>query len=351
MTGTEEFEDRFNHTPGTAYEEEEIDLGPDDEFAGSRRSKNAVRTEPKKRFKKMRSPSGCMIRLSLLILKAAVSIGLITLACLYIFNPEKLGPLQKYLPARTVSEKQKAKPVPEIPLPSGRGMIAPPAEPVPVQPAVQAEPEPAPVPERTASPQRPQEPVADPLLMELPELNLRGAGSIPDFITASARNPSLRIYVTRANGLRFGNLDGFRNMIDSLIYDWTGAPDDAALEEMAGMPFSEFYDRTAFHILSRTVLVQAGLTPSGDENLIEEKPVQVMAAVYPLLKSAISNKQTVRAQLKTVEPVSSFLLHFCNNEIECLASWDLLIDMLGLKQYSQILERTPDKIYETQAAE
>lgn len=351
MTGTEEFEDRFNHHPGAVYEEEEIDLGPDEEFAGTKRSKTSSAQEPKKRFKRMRSPSGCLIRLCLLILKVSISIGLITLAYLYVFNPEKLGPLQQYLPARTAAKKQQMKPAPEIELPSGRGVIAPPAEPVQIQPAAPVEPEPVFEQERPVRPQRPPEPEPEPLLMELPELSIRGAGTVPDFIAASARNPSLRIYVTRANGLRFGNLDGFRDMVDNMIFDWTGAPDEAALEEMTGMPFGDFYNRVAFAILSRTVLIQAGLTPSGDENLIEEKPVQAMAAVYPLLKSAISNKPTVRAQLKTVEPVSSFLLHFCNNEIECLASWDLLIDMLGLKQYSQILERTPDKIYERQATE
>lgn len=350
MTGTEEFEDRFNHDPGAVYEEEEIDLGPDDEFADTRRSKNTAKPEPKKRFKRMRSPSGCLFRLSLLILKAALSIGLITLAYLYIFNPEKLGPLQKYLPARTAPEKQETKPAAQIQLPSGRGTIIPPDEPVQPPPAAPAESVSVPAPESPARRREPAEPMAEPLSMELPELNIRGAGSVPDFITASARNPSLRIYVTRANGLRFGNLDGFRDMIDDMIFDWTGAPDDIALEEMTGMPFGDFYNRVAFTVLSRTVLVQAGLTPSGDETLIEEKPVQAMAAVYPLLKSAISNKPTIRAQLKTVEPVSSFLLDSCSNEIECLASWDLLIDMLGLKQYAQILERTPDKIYETQAA-
>ena len=148
-----------------------------------------------------------------------------------------------------------------------------------------------------------------------------------------------------AEKIRFETLDTYHNLLKNMINDWTGETEPEKIEQIINMPYTQFFTQTSVSLLSQTVLKQIGLTPTGNARIVSQDPIQVMASVYPHLKKAMSEKTTVRDQLKTIEPISSFLIHICRGSVECLASWDLLIDMLGVKKYAQILEKSPENIY------
>ena len=111
------------------------------------------------------------------------------------------------------------------------------------------------------------------------------------------------------------------------------------------MPYKQFFAQTSASLLSQTVLKRLGLTPVNSPEMVTQAPVHTMAAVYPPLKAAMAGKANDPEKLRTVEPVSSFLLYVCKNNYECLASWDLLMDMLNIKQYAKRLEKAPETIY------
>ncbi|MBP3404443.1 MAG: hypothetical protein J6L82_11160 [Alphaproteobacteria bacterium] len=307
MTESKTFEDKFDHDPNAVYTEEndDIDLGPDDEFAdtvGKPAKPNISRpgTAP--------SGGGCLGGL----FKVALSLGIIAFCYFYIFQPEKFTALEQKIIQITSSGEDG-----RLPLLS---MKAPNAE-------------------ETAS-----QPVRQPPQI-VPSIVLRGAGTLPDFSTAAKNDASLNFYLIEADQLRFETLDTYHDLLTKMIADWVGETDPKKIEQITGMTYKQFFNQVSVSLLSQTVLKQAGLTPSGTSRIIRQDPIQAMASVYPLLKEAMAAKTTVRDQLKTIEPVSSFLIYICRGSSECLASWDLLIDMLGAKKYARILEKAPENIY------
>lgn len=305
MTESKTFEDKFDHDPGTAYaQEEDIDLGPDDEFtdaAGKPAPSGVPRQTPP-------PGGGCAGGL----FKVVLSLGLIAACYFYIFQPEKFTALQQKIIQITASETDGSLPLlsMETPKPAETG-----AAPVRQPPRI------------------------------VPPIVLRGAGTLPDFSTAAKNDASLNFYLIEADQLRFETLDTYHDLLTKMIAGWTGETDPKKIEQITGMPYRRFFNLVSVSLLSQTVLKQAGLTPGGAGRIIQQDPVQAMAAVYPRLKEAMATKTTVRDQLKTIEPVSSFLIYICRGSSECLASWDLLIDMLGAKKYAQILEKAPESIY------
>lgn len=306
MTENKTFEDKFDHDPDAVFtEEEDIDLGPDDEFADAR-AKPANKTAVPERAA---AGGGCLGGL----FKVGLSLGLIVFCYFYIFRPEKFTVLQQKI--IEIAARQTEGEVP--PLSMGKPEETQKTDPFAVH--------------------RPPQVV--------PPIVLRGAGTLPDFSTAARDNAALNFYLIEADQLRFKTLDTYHDLLTRLIADWAGEKDPAKIERITGMPYKRFFEQTSVSLLSQTVLKQAGLTPTGTSRIIQQDPVQAMASVYPLLKEAMAVKKTVRDQLKTIEPVSSFLIHICRGGLDCLASWDLLIDMLGAGKYAQILEKTPEKIY------
>lgn len=308
MTGT--FEDKFDHDPDAVYEEEEdLDLGPDDEFADSHKVKPKVSQPVKKQ--KMPSPGGgCLFGL----FKVFLSLGIIGFCYFYIFQPEKFTTLQNKINELIASvEHDSQAPVLSI----GKSEV----------PSVAA-----------PSFEQPERPV--------PQIVLRGSGILPDYSTVAKQKNALNFHLIEADQIRFETLDTYHDLLQNLIFDWTGESDPAKIQQMTGMPYQQFVNRISASLLSQTVLRQAGLTPANNRRMILQDPVQAMAAVYPRLKEAMATKKTVRDQLKTIEPVSTFLIYICNDSSECFASWDLLIDMLGAKKYAQLLEKSPEVIYQ-----
>lgn len=306
MTESKTFEDKFDHDPDTVYtEEDDIDLGPDDEFADAA-EKSATPKMPRQNTTP--SGAGCLGGL----FKVALSLGLIAFCYFYIFQPEKFTALQQKIIQITSSETDGGQPLLSMEAPvSGK------TDPLPVR-------------------QPPQ---------VVPPIILRGAGTLPDFSTAAKNDASLNFYLIEADRLRFDTLDTYHDLLTKMIAAWAGENDPKKIEQITGMPYKQFFNQVSVSLLSQTVLKQAGLTPSGTSRIIRQDPVQAMASVYPRLKEAMAVKTTVRDQLKTIEPVSSFLIYICRGSSECLASWDLLIDMLGAKKYAQILEKAPENIY------
>ena len=305
MASNETFEDRFDHDPNSARpDDSEIDLDDDfDEADGERASVPQYRRrdlEPR--------GGGCLGGL----FKIALSLGMIGFCGLYVTRPDLFAEIQNKI--TKAMSFQRGAPVLNI----GK------AEPsVPSGEAATSE-------------------HAD----ETPYVVLRGAGVLPDFSTAAKRNPSLNGYLSAAEKTTFKTLDGFRPMVENMIADWAGEKDRKKIEELTGVSYRRFYDYTAASLISQTVLErEAGLSPVRSSKMVEQTALQAMAAVYTPLREAISGKATVREQLKIVEPVSTFLLYLCGGDTECLVSWDLLIDMLGLKKYAPVLEKAPENIY------
>ena len=304
MTETKTFEDQFDHDPNAVYtDEEDIDLGPDDEFADA----PPKPVTPKRPDNQLPSGGGCLGGL----FKIALSLGLIAFCYFYISAPEKFTTVQQKI-TELLAERTE-----ELQSPS----------------SVTDKPAAVDLPQATSLPQA------------VPGIILRGVGTLPDFSTAAKNNPSLNSYLITADQLNFKTLDTYHDLLTKMITEWTGQTDPKKIEQITGLPYKQFFNQISVSLLSQTVLKQAGLTPSGTNKIIVQDPVQAMASVYPHLKEAMAEKQTVRDQLKTLEPVSSFLVHICRDGSECLASWDLLIDMLGAKQYAPILEKTPENIY------
>lgn len=305
---TETFEDKFDHDPDTVYEEEDLDLDPDDEFADSHHTED----QSSNTVKKQKTPSpggGCLMGL----LKVFLSLGLIAFCYFYIFQPEKFTTIQNKINEIISSVEYDAQaPVLSIGEPT-MSNIEPPAK-------------------------QKEQPV--------PQIILRGSGILPDYSTVAKQKNALNFHLIKADQIRFATLDTYHDLLQTLIYDWTGENDPAKIQQMTGLPYQQFVNQVSASLLSQTVLRQAGLTPANNKRKILQDPIQAMAAVYPRLKEAMATKKTVRDQLKTLEPVSSFLIYICNNSFECLASWDLLIDMLGAKKYAQILEKSPEIIYQ-----
>lgn len=309
MSEIKTFEDKFDHKPNKIYEKDDDgdDLPP----------KSSLHLHSVPQIDN--SAGGCLSALG----KIALSVGTIALCLLYICKPDTFSALTYYAthlfsaaPTRTKSVAKKTPPAPAA---------------APVAPAA------APV--RKAAPAVPAKPAAVSVLV------LRGTGSLPDFATAAKMNPELYAYADALHRLHFETLDKHHDLVRRMIASWTREGDPEKIEALTGVPYKVFFDRISARVLSQTVFPKAGLTPTTGDAMIVQDPVQIMATVYPYMKVAIARKTTARGVLESVEPVSSFLLHICRDDTECLGSWDLLIDMLGLGKYASLLEKYPETIY------
>ncbi len=307
MTEIKTFEDQFDHEPDAAYaEEDELDLGPDDEFADTEQTKRPAKPND---FRRNAPPKGgCLGGL----FKVVLSLGLIVFCYFYIFRPEKFTTLQQKIIQMSALKTDDGQPLLSLEKPD---LIEDGASPVRQPPQT------------------------------VPSIILRGAGTLPDFSTAARNEASLNFYLIEADQLRFETLDTYHALLTKMIADWTKETDPKKIEQMTGMTYKQFFNYVSVSLLSQTVLKQAGLTPSATSRVIMQDPIQAMASLYPHLKEAMAKKTSILEQLKTIEPVSSFLIYICRNSSECMASWDLLIDMLGAKKYAQVLEKAPENIY------
>lgn len=318
MSDIKTFEDKFDHKPNKIYEKDDDgdDLPP----------KSPLHLHAVPQIDN--SAGGCLAGLG----KIALSVGIIALCLLYICKPDTFSALtyrvMHMIPspsvARTVAKKKTSPPT----APAVAKKTASPTAPAVAAPV-----------RKKAAPDAPAKPAVRSVL------TLRGAGSLPDFATAAKLNPDLYDYADALHRLRFETLDKHHDLVRRMIASWTRESAPEKIESLTGVPYKTFFNRISARVLSQTVLPKVGLTPTADDAMIAQDPVQIMATVYPYMKVAIANKTTARGVLGSVEPVSSFLLHVCRDDTECLGSWDLLIDMLGLGKYASLLEKYPEIIY------
>lgn len=288
-------------------------------------------------------------RLILMTLKIAVSLTLLAAAGIMIFAPEKIPapvtdklnqvkPLVNQAKQRVenvVSKITKDESAPLKPADSPQ-IRQPAAQPRPTGPANFAQ-------KRTLPAQQPAETNTEttPAARQAQQnrFNLRGAGKIPDLLTAVSQNPSLRDTLLKADVYTFESLPRLRPFIRSFILQWANVETPAEAEALAGMPFSAFENQVLVDLLPFTTLKRAGLTPSFDGNLIKESPEEASGSLFMYLKPIVDTKETADEKLEVVEPVSTFLLYRCGHQKECLESWDLLIDMLELSEFKERLRQ------------
>ena len=309
MTGQESFEDRFDHDPNAVYEDEEDeDLGPDDEFADEPEKIKQPYSQ-KKRGRNLEPPkTGGSVGA---LFKIVLSLCLIAFCYFYIFRPEDFNTLRAKITQILAVEKDTGAPV--LPLSKKEKEETP-------QPQVQP-------------------------LQHFSEIMLDGSGTLPDFTEAAEKRPALNSYLTSAEKITFETLNTHHELVTNMIADWAEETDEEKIAEIVQMPYTKFFYKTSASLLAQTLLKNAGLTPVASDHLLIQSPIQTMAIVYPLLKEAMATKTTVQEQIRTIEPVSSFLIYVCRDDSECMASWDLLIDMLGVKQFAKRLEKAPETVY------
>ena len=308
MPETPSFEDRFDHDPNAVYEKEndDLDLGPDDEFADLPSSHQ----KPEHSGRYDRPKGGCLSG----ILKTTLSLSLIAFCYFYIFHPEKFTDLKAKIQEMTAENEAS-----------------------PLSPAIEKE---QPVMDFSSSAvrQKKETPV-------VPQVILHGSGFLADFTTAAKQNSALNDYLISADKITFETLDSHHALVKNMIADWAQEKDEQKITQIVQMPYEQFFNRTSASLLSQTLLKHIGMTPVDSQRLVTQSPVHVMAALYPKLRDAMATKKTVQEQIRTIEPASSFLIYICHDDSECMASWDLLIDMLGAKKFAKRLEKAPETIY------
>ncbi|MBR4126300.1 MAG: hypothetical protein IKR09_01820 [Alphaproteobacteria bacterium] len=308
MPETPSFEDRFDHDPNAVYEKEneDFDLGPDDEFADLPSSHQ----KPEHSGRHDRPKGGCLGG----ILKTMLSLSLIAFCYFYIFHPEKFTDLKAKIQEMTAKN-----------------------ETAPLSPAIEKE---QPVMD-FSSPAIRQKKAA----RAIPQITLHGSGLLADFTTAAKQTPSLNDYLLSADKITFETLDSHHALVKNMIAGWAQEKNEQKIAQIVQMPYEQFFKRISASLLSQTLLKHSGMTPVDSERLVMQSPVHVMAALYPKLRDAMATKKTVQEQIRTIEPASSFLIYICHDDSECMASWDLLIDMLGAKKFAKRLEKAPETIY------
>ena len=281
-------------------------------------------------------------RLIFASLKILVSLALLAAAGVMVFAPEKI-------PDSVTDKLEQVKPLVGQAKQRVENIVAKIAkdEPSPAKPAdlpkIQ---HPAPEPKRALpapqsvenAPQQAQQP-QQPRQTQQNRFNLRGAGQIPDLLTAISQRPQLREALLKADVYTFESLPRLRPFIRSFILQWANVATTGEAATLAGMPFSDFENRVLIDLLPFTTLRRAGLTPSYDGTLIKESPEEAAASLFMYLKPIVDSKTTDNEKLAVVEPVSTFLLYRCGNRKECLESWDLLIDMLELSDFKERLRQ------------
>ncbi|MGN0905482.1 MAG: hypothetical protein ACI4PW_10050 [Alphaproteobacteria bacterium] len=392
MTEPKQFEDLFVHDGDIPPEEEEEDLGRDDEFVG--------RPRPSYRKKRDIAPpkpaGGC--------LKPLFFLFIIAVCLIYVFRPDLWNNMTVRL--RAALNMPAAAPEPgnvrytlETP-PKTVQIVLPPSPPVreeedngydPLLPAemyydfpetdpvalpnrqdVPLPPSPPPSARKQAAPRPlpPPRPEESPLPPPLPRLN--GEGEVPDLLSAVRRNETLKKKVQELNDMPAARMAGFRSAVEEIVFLWTrtnSLPDGPGLsarktavlartgrlpasEEEALKAWNNYIGGISFDLFAQIFAEQSGVPVSYDKNnghaVILEGPIKTMALLFPKVNAAVESQASEAGKLQAIEPASSFFLRLCRGDIECLASYDVLIEALGLKEYLTLLQTEPEKVYDFQ---
>lgn len=385
MTEPKQFEDLFVHDGDIPPEEKEEDLGRDDEFAG--------RPRPSYRKKRDIAPpkpaGGCLKPLFFLLI--------ISLCLTYVLRPDLWNNMIVRLRAAlnmpaAAPEPGNVRSTSETP-PGTVQIVLPPSPPArekqdngydPLLPAEMyydfPETDPVALPYRQDAPLPPLPPppppsarkqaAPRPLPPPLPRLN--GEGEVPALLSAVRRNETLKKKVQELNDMPAARMAGFRSAVEEIVFLWTrtdSLPDGpglsarktAVLARTGHLPASEkeglkawnhYIGRISFDLFAQIFAEQSGVPVSYDKNnghaVILEGPIKTMALLFPKVNAAVESQASETGKLQAIEPASSFFLRLCRGDIECLASYDVLIETLGLKQYLTLLQTEPEKVYDFQ---
>ncbi len=297
MTRQNSFEDTFDHDEHFDFSEQDLDTDNENPDTNTAFDPEKYRI-PRK---------GCLSN----FFKIALSLGLITGVCFYIFHPAQIRDIKSKITKLRYFEKDDKAPLLTIGSPDL--MISA---------------------QKLSEQNQP-----------LPSVILRGSGSLADFNVLAEKKLTLNAHLRKAEKINFSNLDQYHDIVKALIFDWTQETDPKKIEPKTAMPYQKFFMKTSATLFSQTVLKQAGLTSVDNSQLILQPPVQIMAVLYPLVRQSMDKKVNIQEKLKILEPVSSFLIYICHGNSECLSSWDLFINMLGAGNYAKVLATNPEALY------
>ncbi len=384
MKEPKQFEDLFVHDSDIPPEEEEEDLGRDDEFAG----RPHVPYYKKRDIVPPKPAGGC--------LKPLFFIFIIAVCLIYVFRPDLWNGMMMRLrtalniPA-AAPEHGRVRYVYETP-PETVQVVLPPSSPrdeeeedggyYPLLPAEMyydfPKTDPTALPSRRESslpppPAREQAPRTDVSPLTPPPLpQLNGEGEVPDLLSAIRRNKALKEKVQALKDMPSARMADFRPAVEEIVFLWTGTdslPDGPGLSERktavlartGRLPASgeerlkawnDFIGHISFDLFAQIFAEQAGVPVAYDKNngraVILEGPIKTMALLFPKVNTAVESQVSRTGKLQAVEPASSFFLRLCRSDIECLASYDVLIETLGLKEYLTMLQTEPEKAYDFQ---
>ncbi len=242
------------------------------------------------------------------------------------------------------------------------------------------------------------------VLLSLPEKttglpNSKSRGCLPSLEKAMQKNDELKRTVERISQMTLNETDIFRSSVKNMIYQWADVddlpdsdkdysdrktaivniirtkppkmikvydgsqivevidesvplpePPPTLSEEGVAEKWNELMNEVVYDMLAQSVLKNAGIKSSYFENAgklsFETSTLQIMADLYPLLGKVLAAKPDMKDKLKMIEPVSSFLLRSCGADMECLASYDLLMESLGFSAKElKILQEAPLSVY------
>lgn len=243
------------------------------------------------------------------------------------------------------------------------------------------------------------------LLLNLPVTgtalpNSKGRGLLPSLSAAAQKNDDLHQTVKRISQMTLNETDIFRSAVKNMIYQWADVdnipdsdsdfserkaaivdiirstppkmikvfqgnkmvdiidesvplpePPPALTDEGVANEWNKFSNEIFFDVFAQSILKNSGVKSVYFENAgkvsFEESTLQIMADLYPLLEKILSAKPNKKEKMKMIEPVSSFLLKSCGSDMECLASYDMLMETLGFTPEDlKILQDKPLSVYD-----
>lgn len=228
----------------------------------------------------------------------------------------------------------------------------------------------------------------------------KARGLLPSLSAAMQQNDDLQQTVKRISQMTLNETDIFRDAVKNMIYQWADVdnipdsdsdyskrktaivdiirttppkmikvfqgnkmvdvvdesvplpePPPALTDEGVAEEWNRFSNEIFYDVFAQSILKNSGVKSAYFENAgkvsFEESTLQIMADLYPLLEQILPSKPNKKEKMKTIEPVSSFLLKSCGSDMECLASYDMLMETLGFSPEDlKILQDKPLSVYD-----
>ncbi|MCQ2913593.1 MAG: hypothetical protein MJ247_00135 [Alphaproteobacteria bacterium] len=169
--------------------------------------------------------------------------------------------------------------------------------------------------------------------------NLSGSGRLKDLNTTAKIRPELKKMLIQNDIYTFDQLPKIRPFLKEFIFAWTNGRTEDEVSEIIDADYKKFETKKMVEILTFTTFKRAGLVPSYNTNYVEQSPSDISSTFYVNLAPIVENISDIAEKIKYVEPCSTFLIKRCKGDENCLVSWDLLIEMLGLSEQKDNLKK------------